>query len=64
MNFKLLFLLCAVLALSTVGNAQFGGKMHKSKHSFKGRFADNKDGDASQKVNLAKANPAEFLGSR
>jgi len=59
-------LVCVILAISTMGNAQFPGKMHKSKHNFKGRFGGDKtkDSNATQKVLLAKTNPSEFLGTR
>jgi len=64
MNFKVLLLVCVILAISTMGNAQLG-KLHKSSHNFKGRFGGNKKDDgATQKVTLAKTNPSEFLGTR
>ncbi len=63
MNFKALLLICVILAFSTLGEAQGNlGKVHKSKHGFKGRFGGDKpkDGNPTQTVTLAKTNPREF----
>jgi len=62
MNFKALLFICVILALSTMGEAQGNlGRVHKSKHGFKGRFNDNKNKDTpTQTVVLAKTNPREF----
>ena len=61
MNFKVLLLIFVVLAISTLGEAQGNlGKVHTSKHGFRGRFGGDKNTSPTQTVTLAKTNPRAF----
>jgi len=49
------------LAISTLGEAQGNlGKVHTSKHGFRGRFGGDKNTSPTQTVTLAKTNPRAF----